>query len=351
MVITPTQLKKIIDSDEALKIDRKKMFEIKNDHQKKEFAKDVSAIANTPGPRGFLLYGITNDKKVEGISSSDFKEEQMQQIISSRCDPPVKFLAYTLKHLGQDIGILEIPTSIARPHQYLPDGYFFIRRGTITDKMSINEISSAIIRRKRIERYAHGKYDSYSSSYRVSQMKKDIIDVYKEFGYEYSGYTKSYMNTTADRVEDSETKTRFHISVYGDTITYYDLELYDFLLGDVYRNFRVRKNLRPWLNIFLIASYEPIAMTIIKKHHQSMFQTSVKLDGSTIYHGLGDFERQDRQDLKDIRVRKSLLPEFFVLRIRSREDIRTRLAVIFDFIEEKKDVFKTIRVLQPLLAD
>jgi predicted HTH transcriptional regulator len=75
MVITPAQLKKLIDSDEALKIDRKEMFEIKNDHQKKEFAKDVSAIANTPGPRGFLLYGITNDKKVKGISRSDFKED------------------------------------------------------------------------------------------------------------------------------------------------------------------------------------------------------------------------------------------------------------------------------------
>jgi predicted HTH transcriptional regulator len=96
MVITPAQLKKLIDSDEALKIDRKEMFEIKNDHQKKEFAKDVSAIANTPGPRGFLLYGIVNDKRVKGISRSDFKEEQMQQVISSRCDPPVRFLVYIM---------------------------------------------------------------------------------------------------------------------------------------------------------------------------------------------------------------------------------------------------------------
>ena len=98
MVITIAQLKKIISSDETLKIDFKERLEIKSEQQRKEFAKDVSAIANTPGPRGFLLYGITNDRKVTGISHSDFREEQMQQIISSRCDPPVRFLAYKLKH-------------------------------------------------------------------------------------------------------------------------------------------------------------------------------------------------------------------------------------------------------------
>lgn len=351
MVITPSQLKKIIDNNETTKTDFKEIFELKNDHQKKEFAKDVSAIANTPGKRGFLIYGITRDRKVKGISPSDFKEEQMQQIISSRIDPPVRFSAYKLRYSGHYVGILEIQTSTSRPHQYLPDGNFFIRWGSTTDKMSIKDISSAVIRRTQIERFTHGKYDGSSPGYRVLQMRKDIIDVFKEFGYEYSGIHSAYRNLEAERVENSKTKTRFYISVYGDAIPSYDLEYYDSLPHDVLRSLRVRKNIRPWLNIFPIANYESISMTVIKNHHQSMFHTSVKLDSSTIYHGLGDFEYQDKRHLKDIGSRNSLLPEFFVLRIRSKEDIRTRLALIFDFIKEKKDVFETIRDLQPILSE
>lgn len=217
--------------------------------------------------------------------------------------------------------------------------------------MSIKDISSAVIRRTQIERFTHGKYDGSSPGYRVLQMRKDIIDVFKEFGYEYSGIHSAYRNLEAERVENSKTKTRFYISVYGDAIPSYDLEYYDSLPHDVLRSLRVRKNIRPWLNIFLIANYESISMTVIKNHHQSMFHTSVKLDSSTIYHGLGDFEYQDKRHLKDIGSRNSLLPEFFVLRIRSKEDIRTRLALIFDFIKEKKDVFETIRDLQPILSE
>jgi hypothetical protein len=350
MIITVAKLKNIISSGEALKIDFKEIFELKNESQKKEFAKDVSAIANTPGERGFLIYGVTNNRKVVGISPSVFKEEQMQQIISSRCDPPIIFLAHKLKYLGHQVGILEIPHSTSRPHQYLPEGNFFIRRGTTTDKMSVLEVSSAIVTRTRIERYTRGAYDSLSSGYRAQQIKKDFIDVYKEFGYTYSGYTEfsTYRRTlTADKVQNSEERTRFHITAYNDTITYYDLQLYDFLLNKVSDGFRVRKNARPWLNVFLIVSYEPITMNTIKKHNQSMFHTSVKLDGSTIYNGLGDFNHQDMSKLKDIRNMNHVIqPEFFVTRVRSTEDIRTRIGMISDFIQEKTDVFGIIQKLQ-----
>ena len=130
------KLKTIISSRETSKIDFKVTFELKNGPQKEELAKDVSAIANTPGGRGFLIYGVTDDRKVRGISRSAFKEEQMQQIISSRCDPSVKFPAYILRYLGHHIGVIEIPHSISRPHQHLSQGNFFIRRGPTTGRMS-----------------------------------------------------------------------------------------------------------------------------------------------------------------------------------------------------------------------
>jgi hypothetical protein len=112
-----------------------------------------------------------------------------------------------------------------------------------------------------------------------------VHDLYPHFmrWTEFSTYRRTL---TADKVQNSEERTRFHIMAYNDIITYYDLQLYDFLLNEVSDGFRVRKNARPWLYVFLIVSYEPITMNTVKKHNQSMFHTSVKLDGSTIYNGL-----------------------------------------------------------------
>ena len=53
-------------------------------------------------------------------------------------------------------------------------------------------------------------------------------------------------------MENSKKKIRFHISVYGDTVTYYDIERYRYFTREVSDNFKVRKNTTPWLNIFLI---------------------------------------------------------------------------------------------------
>jgi len=216
--------------------------------------------------------------------------------------------------------------------------------------MSTQEISSAIIRRVQIERYALGTYDSSSSYYRVEQIKKDIIDVFSEFDYKHSGEARKSFPTygtgtkivAVDKVENSKKKIRFHVSVYSDTITYYDLERYRFLLREISATFGVTKSRTPWLNVFLLANYEAITMKTIKKNNQSMFQTLTKLDGSTLYYGLGDVDYRDRQISKKIRSASNLLPEFIIMRIRSKDDIRTRLSIIFDFINEKADIFETI---------
>jgi hypothetical protein len=54
--------------------------------------------------------------------------------------------------------------------------------------------------------------------------------------------------------------------------------------------------------------------------------------------------------LKDIRSIKHVIqPGFFVSRVRSTEDIRTRIVMISDFIQEKTDVFGIIQKLQSKL--
>lgn len=302
MPITLSKLRSIILSDETSKIDFKETLNLKDGHQKEEFAKDVSAIANTPGKGGFLVYGVANDRTATGISPSNFKEEQMQQIITSRCDPPVKFSAYMLRYLGHYIGVVEIPYSNARPHQHLTHGNFYIRRGSTTDKMSTREITNAIIRRAQIEKYQLGTYDNSSPNHRVKQIKKDIMDIFDEFDYKYSREIQRFYKTygagtktvVSNEVENKRMKVRFHVQIYGDTVTYYDIERYRLFAIQASDNFSVRKNAAPWLNLFLTASYEPITSNTIKNRYQSEFSTLVKLDSSTIYYGLGNVDFKDR---------------------------------------------------------
>jgi hypothetical protein len=356
MSIALSKLRTIIASGETAKIDFKETLDLKDAHQKDEFAKDVSAIANTPGKGGLLVYGVANDGSVRGISPSSYKEEQMQQIITSRCDPPVKFSAHLLRDSSRFIGVVEIPYSIARPHQHRTHGNFYIRRGTTTDKMSTREIRNAIIRTVQIEKYQIGKYDNSSSGYRIRQIRKDIIDIFDEFDYKYSRENQQFFHPygvgiktiVSSEVENKYIRVRFHVQIYGDTVTYYDIERYRLFAYRVSDNFSVRKNVLPWQNIFLTASYEPISLNTIKKRPQSDFSILVKLDSSTIYYGFGDVDYKDREISKRLkRAGKWIfLPEFYLTRIRSAEDIRSRLALILEYINEKKEVFGIVRNMQ-----
>jgi hypothetical protein len=353
-VITPARLNTIIKSGEKLKVDFKKSYDLSSNYQKDEFTKDVTAIANTPGGRGFLLYGVTDGGNVAGISPSRFSEEQMQQVISHRCDPPVKFLAYTLRHSGLYVGIIEIPSSINRPHQHLIKGALFIRRGTTTDHMSMQEISSAILRRRQIEKHALGVYDSSSPTYRVQQIKRDIIDIFQEFGFENSRETQeSFMTygtgirTVVDtEIGNSGKKIRFHATVYGDAVTHYDIQRFRYLTSKALDNVKIKKNSVPWLNIRLIASYESISKNSIKGYQQDQLTTTVNLDGSTYYYGLGDVAYASKRTPNSMGLRGKFLPEFYLTRVRSAEDIRTRISMIFDYINEKSEIFNIMRKSQ-----
>jgi len=49
------------------------------DHQKNEFAKDFSAIANTPGGRGYIIVGVDDSCTPRGVGSgADLKERKIQ---------------------------------------------------------------------------------------------------------------------------------------------------------------------------------------------------------------------------------------------------------------------------------
>ena len=87
-VIGYKKLKSLIKRQEGTKLDFKLKLSLQYESGKKELAKDVCAIANSKGGRGYIIIGIEDKtRKVVGLADNNLiKEEQIQQIISSRCE-------------------------------------------------------------------------------------------------------------------------------------------------------------------------------------------------------------------------------------------------------------------------
>lgn len=139
------KLQMLIRRQESPKLDFKQKLELETESGKKELAKDVCAIANSRGGRGHILLGIEDKtKNIIGIEDKAYNEEKIQQIISSRCEPPIPIAYEIVQYEGKFIGILTIYDGGQKPYQIRETGAFYIRRGSTTDTMRKQEIASAL---------------------------------------------------------------------------------------------------------------------------------------------------------------------------------------------------------------
>ncbi|MBK5239683.1 RNA-binding domain-containing protein [Clostridium sp.] len=135
----------LLKRDEGTKLDFKQKIDIFIESGKKELAKDISAIANSRGGRGYLVIGVEDKtKKIIGIDASEFKEEQLQQIISSRCEPPIPISVDFVIYQSKNLAIITIYDGGQKPYQLRENGAFYIRRGSTTDTMRKEELISVL---------------------------------------------------------------------------------------------------------------------------------------------------------------------------------------------------------------
>jgi predicted HTH transcriptional regulator len=135
----------LIQKPESTKLDFKAVLSLKTESEKKELAKDVAAMANSRGGRGYIIFGIEDGtKNVLGIEGKKYTEEQIQQIISQRCDPPVSVKLEMLPFGGKQVAVLTIYKSSQKPHQIRQTGVFYIRRGSTTDIARREEIAGML---------------------------------------------------------------------------------------------------------------------------------------------------------------------------------------------------------------
>ena len=125
----------LLNEDEGFKLDFKLKLALELDSDKKEFVKDVIAIANTEGGRGYIIYGIEDKtKRLVGLKDIPIDiEERIQQVIAYRSVPPVPASFEILEIKQKKIGILTIFKSRQVPHQMRQNGAFYVRRGSTTD--------------------------------------------------------------------------------------------------------------------------------------------------------------------------------------------------------------------------
>jgi predicted HTH transcriptional regulator len=139
------KLQSLLDREDGTKLDFKRELNIENGSGKKELAKDVSAIANSRGGRGYIVFGIEDKtKRVLGINPADFAEEKIQQVISTRCDPPIPISLDIVEYNGKQIAVITIYSGEQKPYQMRESGAFYIRRGSTTDLMRKEELASLL---------------------------------------------------------------------------------------------------------------------------------------------------------------------------------------------------------------
>ena len=139
------KLLSIISKGEGIKVDFKRELNLSYDSYKKELAKDVCAIANSRGGRGYIIVGV-EDKSREIVGVKDLNslnEEKIQQIVSSRCEPPIPIMVEILEVENKKVGVIVIYDGGQKPYQIRETGAFYIRRGSTTDIMRKEELVAA----------------------------------------------------------------------------------------------------------------------------------------------------------------------------------------------------------------
>ncbi|MCY6958919.1 AlbA family DNA-binding domain-containing protein [Clostridium brassicae] len=202
----------LLKKNEGVKLDFKREIDLSIESGRKEFAKDVCAIANSRGGRGYLIIGIEDkSKKVVGISELCFTEEQIQQIISSRCEPPIPISLEFINYQNKRLAIITIYQSNQKPYQFRENGAFYIRRGSTTDTMRKQELVTSFQENMNLNIELTPMVKS-----RIEHLDYEIVDKYfMSHGIEVSEENRiSFMESSKIVYLDEEDK-EYYITLGG----------------------------------------------------------------------------------------------------------------------------------------
>jgi len=346
MGITEAELKNLITKWERPKVDFKRELRLRTKEEKREFARDVCAIANSEGGVGYLIVGFDDKKRLVGMQEGRLNEEQLQQIVSHSCDPPIDISAQMLRYKSKWVGVIEIPPSpLRKPHQVLVPGGFYIRDGSTTRVMSVDEIMRAMLRRREIESGRQGEYDELSINERAKRIRNDAIGCFQEFGFRYSETELRAEGFIIDLpvFERDKDRIRFYCMFLGDNPSLDNELTWRRTIDGWWSSLDPTQR---WFNGFCLFTSGGIRRGMIREQFMTGTMNVAEVAKDTYYKGIGEV---DDSAIEQLNWRfEDHVPRFFVKRLRSRTDIRDRIGALLDFIKRNKQVYKAVKRLKEL---
>ena len=159
-------LQSFIESgEEDEKVEFKQMLSLDAKPERAEFAKDVCAIANTPGDEGYIVIGVVDARKRTGESVVGFScpdkdafHRQIVEALTNYANPSPKVSFHMLTHppTGKPIGVIVVAKSFARPHVIkkssgeINENEIYIRRGSACTRANREELDEMYRTQKSI---------------------------------------------------------------------------------------------------------------------------------------------------------------------------------------------------------
>lgn len=200
-------LESLLGQEERDNLENKLTIDLSSKRGKARFAERVSAIANSMG--GHIIIGVKDEAlELVGIDPKEINEDQMQQIISKRCNPPVQFSVDIIKHNEKYFAIIIIPKTSVGAHQIRKTGVVWVRRGRISRPATPDEIYNMVRRIRGPEPNIDFLINEiYSPLFEeVNLMKKNVSELKNSFRARY-GRPEFSAPLPRDKVPGSIRKT------------------------------------------------------------------------------------------------------------------------------------------------
>lgn len=351
--ISQRKIRQLHATGENSRLDYKLLYNLREDTGKNELAKDVSAIANylyqTSG-QGYLIIGTDNGGNPIGINPSHYSETRIQQIISSRTDPPPTFTVHHVNYSGVNLLIIKMRRNTSGPHQLKrnsrPSG-FPVRRGSTTGMMTTNEVFQAMQTRGRSFTRQRSEYETLSPIIRYNTIREDCRLGLIELGVRESsivridyaggtgGFTYHPSRTFLRKIKVINSRRwNLYFSFHAENANQADL-------------FGLERSISGLINEYSLPKHRSIFIHFVHGTLSSAYFTSrerffsgfvrIRIDPQITYFGTG--QGISRRGY----VRDMYIPKFLVSHIKSKEDMKTRIELILNWIEQHQQMFEDIR--------
>lgn len=281
------KLRSLLNREEGAKLDFKLKLDLDTESGRKEFAKDISAIANSRRGRGYIIIGIEDKtKKIIGIDEKVNLEEQLQQIVLSRLDPPVPISYESCDIDDLKVGIITVFTGENAPYQMRDNGVFYIRRGSTTDYMRKFELVSAFQEGSILD---IEKTPILNGTLNMLN-EKMLSEYFSEQGITITDENKFFLLRASSIITKVHTDTKYYLT-FGGALIFGEFNklLFPFnciKISDNVNTFRIYGNL-----IEMYREAETILKKIVKKEYP-LEPILNSLENAILYRDYGTYNKE-----------------------------------------------------------